>query len=71
MRYMLYLKNMKHTVPSNLKYFCSHINSLKRDSGFPKPMVFNRKCLSGPKGIAEAFATILNNPKRALQAYDF
>lgn len=56
MRYMLYLTNLDHTIPSNVKYFWSFINFLKEDSGLSNTMKFNSKDLTTSGSMAPGFA---------------
>ena len=43
-------------IPTNIKYFWSYINSLKKEHGLPKHMEYNGVSLDDPQDIANAFA---------------
>ena len=56
MCYLLYVSNTELMIPTNIKYFWSYINSLKKEHGLPKRMEYNGVSLDDPQDIANAFA---------------
>lgn len=54
--YLLYVTNIEQAIPSNIKYFWSYINSLKKDSGIPKNMEYKHKIKLTSKEIVDSFA---------------
>ena len=54
--YMLFISNMEHLIPENVKHFWTFIKNLKGVSGLPGTMHYNNNTLSNPSEISNAFA---------------